>query len=112
MSEYESNCSSAIGEQVRAISELQEKIGKKLKDIHYLNGTEDDFISHHLAEVSYLGVVISSRLVPSFLQAEGKELADITVDLFEDLREIKEAIMDMEEQFVGLMNYVCTKDII
>jgi len=73
--------------------------------MHFLSAGEDDRISHHLAEVSYLGSNISSHVVPKFLSAEGDELQEISIDLSWDLREIKEAIEAMEADLQRLMNH-------
>ena len=88
------------------VSRLQKQIGEKLKAIHFLNTGEDDTISHHLAEASYIGSTIADRLVPDFLQAEGIDLGNAAVDLICDLKELKEAIESMDEDLVRLMNHL------
>jgi hypothetical protein len=87
------------------VSTLQSLISAKLFAIGFLHAGEDDNISHHLAEVAYLGPNVGRNVVPAFLESGDADLPDLTVDLVEDLRELKEAIESMEADLVTLMNY-------
>jgi hypothetical protein len=91
---------------VRNVSQLQESLNARLKTIGFLRDGEDDNISHHLAEVSITCSKISGQLVPELLNAEEAELGNICVDLFEDLREVKESIESLEHDLLMLMNHL------
>jgi hypothetical protein len=91
---------------VKEVSLLQCRLSGKLKAIGFYRSGQNDGISHHLAEVSFACSMIAERHVPTFLQAEGLELSNVSVDLVEDIREMKEAIEAMEIDLIKLMNFL------
>jgi hypothetical protein len=69
-------------------------------------------IMHHLAEVSVWGKKLSQESLPSLLTLpiqEREKLADLIVDMNYELAEMKEAIEDMEPDFIQLMNMLGPK---
>jgi hypothetical protein len=64
-------------------------------------------ITHHLAELSLWGKKLSQEALPAFLTLPPQnktELADLIVDMNYELTEMREAIEDMEPDFIKLMN--------
>jgi hypothetical protein len=93
-------------EWVHAVLTLQNQISAKLKAVGFLKPGDDDRISHHLAEATFGGSLLASRMMPLFLTCEGQDLSNAAVDLVEDVREIREAIDTVEEELTRLMNYL------
>lgn len=91
---------------VKEVSSLQGRLFSKLQAIGFYRSGQDDKISHHLAEVSIAGSMIAGRIVPALLRAEGIEISNLSVDLVEDIREMKESIDAMEIELINLMNFL------
>jgi hypothetical protein len=94
---------------VSAVSKLQDRIAKRLSEVGFHDDKSFGTITHHLAEVSYLGGKLSEIDVPAFLNlnVENRDaLGDVVAEMVNDLDEMKEAIVEMEKAMVQLMNFL------
>ena len=96
-------------EEVKQILNLQERIGRRLDELKFVDKEAEGEIIHHLAEVAVLGQKIAAMSLPQFLSLateEEEKLADLAVDIQTDLDEMKEAISDMETSLLKLVNFL------
>jgi len=96
-------------QEVKEILNLQERIGRRLHELRFVDGEAEGEIIHHLAEIAVLGQKIATRSLPQFLSLTADQedkLGDLAVDIQTDLGEIKEAISDMEASLVKLVNFL------
>ena len=96
-------------EEVRDILALQERIGRKLDELQFVDQEAQGEIIHHLAEVAVLGRKLADNSLKQFLSLppdQKEKLADLVVDIQTDLDEIKEAISDMEASLLKLVNFL------
>ena len=92
---------------VLAVSKLQDQIAQRLSDVGFHDDRSVGTITHHLAEVSYLGGKLSEKDVPAFLNLNVEDrdaLGDVVIEMVNDLDEMKEAITEMEKAMAQLMN--------
>lgn len=98
-----------VDEEVREISDLEDRIGKKLDELGYPQDDSWGNIVHHLAEVTYMGKRLALDYMPRFLSlapADKEQLAELSVDIDSDLNEMKEAITDMQSDLIKLVNFL------
>jgi len=96
-------------EEVRDILALQERIGRKLDELQFVDQEAQGEIIHHLAEVAVLGRKLADNSLKQFLSLppdQKEKLADLVVDIQTDLDEIKEAISDLEASLLKLVNFL------
>ncbi len=105
----EGNGNAARLDEVKLISSLQERIARKLSDLHYADDESAGDIMHHLAEVAVLGYKLFEVSIPMLLSLppeRSSQLGDVAVDIQHDLWEMKEAIDDMEPHLIKLVNFL------
>ena len=96
--------------EVQETLRLSQQIRERLIQLGFV-GDDDAMgnITHHLAELSLWGKKLSQEALPAFLALPPQkrtELADLIVDMNYELTEMREAIEDMEPDFIKLMNFL------
>ena len=96
-------------QETQEIVRLQQRLQARLRELQFQDGTVAQNVSHHLAEISVLGRNFAEQTLPLFLSmsTEHKEaIGALAVSLKCDLDEIRDAISDVLNDVVELMQFL------
>jgi len=98
-------------QETQEIVRLQQRLQQRLRELQFHDGTVAQNVAHHLAEIAVLGKNFSDTTLPLFLSmnAEHKDaIGALAVSLKCDLDEIRDAISDVLNDVVELMQFLNT----
>ena len=96
-------------QETQEIVRLQQQLQARLRELQFQDGTVAQNVAHHLAEIAVLGRNFADQTLPLFLtmSAEHKEaVGALAVSLKCDLDEIRDAISDVLNDMVELMQFL------
>ena len=95
--------------ETQEIVRLQQRLQARLRELNFHDGTVAQNVAHHLAEIAVLGRNFADTTLPLFLtmSTEHQEaIGQLAVSLKCDLDEIRDAISDVLNDVVELMQFL------
>lgn len=96
-------------DETERIVELQHRIAIRLAELGYADLDSANRISRHLAEFSILGQTFAQTTLPLFLSVDRGHtdaLAQLGVSLKCDLEELRDALVDVDQDLHALMEFL------
>ena len=96
-------------QETQEIVRLQQRLQTRLRELNFQNETVAANVSHHLAEIAVLGRNFADQTLPLFLTMSTEHsdaIGQLAVSLKCDLDEIRDAISDVLNDLVELMQFL------
>src|ERR1043166_8486111 len=96
-------------QETQEIVRLQQRLQTRLRELNFQDGTVSANVAHHLAEIAVLGRNFADQTLPLFLSMSPEHteaIGALAVSLKCDLDEIRDAISDVLNDVVELMQFL------
>jgi hypothetical protein len=96
-------------QETQEIVRFQQRLQERLRELKFHDGAVSQNVAHHLAEIAVLGRNFADTTLPLFLSmsAEHTEaVGQLAVSIKCDLDEIRDAISDVLNDVVELMQFL------
>lgn len=96
-------------QETQEIVRLQQRLQQRLRELKFHDGRVSQNVAHHLAEIAVLGKNFADTTLPLFLTMSPEHteaIGQLAVSLKCDLDEIRDAISDVLNDVVELMQFL------